>query len=238
MSAGAAGGFTLLELLIIIAIIALLLGILVPSLTGAYRQVQRAKCLANVKQWYNAVCGYGGDNDRYFPENTASPARHISWCGDTVIQFWKDYLIEWDKQNIQEARYDILHCPTQYWHRHDGALRNLRGLCGYFYMPHRDNTSWNTMDYTPAGKDWVTKRRFGENPRTPIMADMKQYAGWIPSWYLSDGTPISSHRQSSGEPYGGNFLFEDGSTEWYDTSEITLGGTIGGWRCYYNVPLQ
>jgi len=236
-AAGAAGGFTLVELVTIVAIVLLLAGILAPSLTCAYRLALRAKCSTNMNQWYTALCGYAGSNDMYFPENTAAPARHISWCGHTVGQFWKDYLLEWDKQHIQEARYDVLYCPTQQWHRHEGALRDLFGLCGYFYMPHRDNAPWNSMDYTPAGEDWVTKKRFGENPETPIMADMKQYAGWIPDWYLTDGTPISSHRQANGEPYGGNYLFEDGRIVWYDTSEIALGATVGGWRCYYNIPL-
>lgn len=235
-SAHSAGGFTLLELLAVIAIILALVGIMVPSLQHAYRRVMRARCASNMHQWHVALGGYAADNEMQFPENISGSARHISWCSETVGQFWRDYLLRWDKEHIQGG-YDILFCPVQDWHRTDGALRNLFGLCGYFYMPHRDNTPWNTMDYTPAGKDWVTKKRFGQNSRTPIMADMKQYAGWIPSWYLTDGTPISSHRQGSGEPYGGNYLFEDGRVDWYDTAEITLGGTVGGWECYYNIPL-
>lgn len=235
-SAGVARGFTLLELITIIAIIVLLLGILAPSLQHVYRLAMRVKCASNMHQWHVALSGYAADNDFYFPENISGSAAHISWCSETVGQFWEDYLLKWDKDHIQRG-YDVLACPTQEWHRHESALGNLFGLCGYFYMPHRDNTPWNTMDYTPAGKDWVTKKRFGENPDTPIMADMKQ--AWVPpapGWYLSDGTPISSHRQSTGEPYGGNYLFENGDIQWYDTAEIGLGGTVGAWRFYYKIP--
>ena len=230
--------FTLVELLVVIAIIALLVAILVPSLQSAKRRVLRVRCASNMHQWSNALAGFAAGHDMHFPDNTTPPARHCSWCSSDVQQFWKDYLIEWNKENVQKG-FDVLYCPTQKWHRHEGAIRELFGLCGYFYLPYRDpsapvNASTN---YGYAGLEWVTKKRFAENPRTPIMMDMKQYAGWIPSWFLEDGTVISSHTESDGEPCGGNFLFEDGSVVWYRNDVVALGATVGSWQCYYDVPL-
>jgi prepilin-type N-terminal cleavage/methylation domain-containing protein len=61
------GGFTLLELLIVIAIIAALIAILVPVLSGARRQGKRAVCLSNLRQIGQAMQFYGNEYDDEIP---------------------------------------------------------------------------------------------------------------------------------------------------------------------------
>lgn len=61
-------GFTLVELLVVISIIAMLLSILVPSLSAARRKARKVVCQSNVKQWGVMLVLYTGDNDsRFFP---------------------------------------------------------------------------------------------------------------------------------------------------------------------------
>jgi len=56
-----AGGFTLVELLVVIAIIAILAAMLLPALTAAKAKVQTIECLSNLKQIGIALTAYSDD---------------------------------------------------------------------------------------------------------------------------------------------------------------------------------
>ena len=67
IASGPNSGFTLVELLIVIAIIALLVGILVPTLHNAKRLAQRTQCQANLHSIGIGVTAYAVDNQRMLP---------------------------------------------------------------------------------------------------------------------------------------------------------------------------
>ena len=60
-------GFSLIELLVVISIIAVLIGILLPVLAGARGAARDAVCVANMKQIGIGMATYADNNDNYFP---------------------------------------------------------------------------------------------------------------------------------------------------------------------------
>lgn len=60
-------GFTLIEVLVVVAIIALLLAVLMPSLSKAREQARQVVCLSNLKQILAATGMYQENYDGWFP---------------------------------------------------------------------------------------------------------------------------------------------------------------------------
>ena len=67
-------GFTLIELMIVVAIIAILAGILIPNFVNARAQAQTAACESNLRSIATALELYYADNQTYPASNSVSPA--------------------------------------------------------------------------------------------------------------------------------------------------------------------
>src|SRR5277367_3329165 len=60
-------GFTLVELLVVIGIITIVIGLLLPALSGARRSVGGITCESNFRQWALATQMYAGENNGFLP---------------------------------------------------------------------------------------------------------------------------------------------------------------------------
>ena len=74
-------GFTLVELLVTIAIIGVVLAILVPILGAARDAAKQTQCLSNARQLVTAVNAFGATNQGLLPENRTlvSDTEYITW---------------------------------------------------------------------------------------------------------------------------------------------------------------
>src|ERR1043166_8705830 len=75
-------GFTLVELLVVIAVIAILAGLLLPVLSKGKGKAQGAYCLNSGRQMMTGVLLYAGDNHDFFPPNPddGNTVPGHNWC--------------------------------------------------------------------------------------------------------------------------------------------------------------
>src|SRR4051794_39509537 len=75
---GCVKAFTIIELLIVVAIIAVLAALLLPALAGGKSQARSTYCLNNIRQLGLALHTYAGDHEDAFPANMGADGIHAT----------------------------------------------------------------------------------------------------------------------------------------------------------------
>jgi len=107
-------GFTLIELLVVISIIALLISILLPSLSSAREASRRAACLSNVRQITTGLMSYIIESNDWIPPWTSGNASDAAKYGTSGHVGWMLRLsrLEYVSANPKYKRNSIRYCPT------------------------------------------------------------------------------------------------------------------------------
>jgi prepilin-type N-terminal cleavage/methylation domain-containing protein/prepilin-type processing-associated H-X9-DG protein len=119
-------GFTLVELLVVMAIISILAAMLLPALTKAREQARSVSCRSNLKQVGLAFGMYQQDFDEYFPSANNAGWANVGggwgkvWTGVAYIPYHHPlhilanggYLKVGWQNNGQRARDTVLTCPS------------------------------------------------------------------------------------------------------------------------------
>jgi prepilin-type N-terminal cleavage/methylation domain-containing protein/prepilin-type processing-associated H-X9-DG protein len=120
-----AHGFTLVELLVVIAAIAVLIAMLLPALNAAREAARATQCLSNLRQCYMGFQLYAGDNKDWYPvtatELTWGTVRTWSW------QLVSGYDLSFVAGGKQYVNRKVSLCPSTYYYDSDSVRPASQG---------------------------------------------------------------------------------------------------------------
>lgn len=124
--------FTLIEILVVVAIIALLVAILLPSLARARVQAKSVQCQSNLKQQGYAALMYANDNKGVLPGSYYDAIERLPWdcknLGTAARPIW-----------ITGFRYPLI------------KTYKMRALADVFYCPSNSIRPWTTDNFFQSG---------------------------------------------------------------------------------------
>jgi len=227
-------GFTLVELLVVIGIIAILVAILMPALQQAREKAMRIKCGADLHTFANAVNMYANQNKGKVPMHHGGS----NWAWDLPYDSR-----DWFNQ-VAQIPQEVFYCPS-YTHETSGQWdfcgppggRENFAIIGYYWFGKRPgyaagpgmftpNTMTNMLWRNPLYDRWIEKTTDKSDRSGPsdlvLMSDItisredrrtwdgKNFVTVYGGYFAGHGT---THRTGD-KPLGGNLMFLDGHVEW------------------------
>ena len=249
--------FTLVELLVVISIIALLIALLLPSLSAARESGRRTQCLSNNRMIATGAYGYAADHKDRLPTREDFDGIASGYAGGfhndrlgPSGRHWGERFISGYMSGIDFDQFqspEVMYCPSnlnqgETWRP---SYQPIWRLSDYAYYPGLDYTlgqippSWVAVDGEGNAIEPVADLAKAM-PDLPLNGDAMfrfQTAGASTEWFVASHVSptaqgfnsYTTNQSQAGEPEGGHQAHYDGSVRWYNLDEMQIAGDMTPW---------
>jgi len=208
-------GFTLVELLVVIAVISLLLSILVPSLGKARSMAKRTVCASNLRQIDLAVRLYLNAYDDTYPcaqDPVSMGPFYCLWMG----RGWRSFVEPYLSRNIDVNNPSVLFCPEDLTPEEKYESTSYAYSMAFYHSPQQidamDDKS-DTWSSFPPETPSISQRSFDV---------VKPYGKIIIGEWNSNHLRIDDDEGWWCREGSRNYLFVDGHVRYLAAEEIRL----------------
>lgn len=225
-------GFTLVELLVVIGIIALLISILLPALNAAKERANRVKCASNLRQIGQGLLLYANDNKGQYPRvRYQIGAAPNAFTGGGTLTVPDPFGPQVQVNDVTACLFllirnadlnpEVFVCPS--------SNQDKDTLNGLPAASRANFTSSNNLSYSYAQPyPDATAVGLGYKMNSSVVADFaiagdRNDADLTTAASVAENSPATEQKKLNSrnhEGEGQNVLYNDGHCEWYNTAWV------------------